>query len=295
MQRRSLHRSNKHHFSATGPLLLYSSMAVDKKLKLGIPRFFRIPFLSCRHRDVPDLAQKPVFISHRADHHLPKSHARPRRSLMTFFMEEVVADQSRIREGEGGERITPTSPLFPCIKPSEIKKQSNQRRMQAGKRRKKRRASAKSREAVLELANAITSNSSSGDSYHFFTSSDEEKHFGKGQEEAPFFSSMSSDSSATTRRKSARPRRKGSSSRRDEANSQLVEVDRSVAVVKRSSDPYADFRVSMAEMIIEKQIFGTVELEKLLECFLALNAPYHKQVIVEVFEEICETLFCNLA
>lgn len=216
---------------------------------------------------------------------------------MTFFMEEVAADQSSIGEGEGREKISPTSPLFPCIKPSEIEKQSNQRRrMQAGKRRKKRRASAKSRVAVLELANAIISNSSSGDSYHFFTSSDEEKHFGKDQEEeeeAFFFSLMSSDSSSTTRRKSARPRRKGSSSRRDEANSQLVEVDRSVAVVKRSSDPYADFRVSMAEMIIEKQIFGAVELEKLLDSFLALNAPYHRQVIVEVFEEICESLFCN--
>lgn len=214
---------------------------------------------------------------------------------MSFFMEEVVADQSPIGEGEGRERITPTSPLFSCVKASEIEKQSNQRRgMQAGKRRKKRRASAKSREAVLELANAITSSSSSGDSYHFFTSSDEEKHLGKDlEEEAFFFSSLSSDSSATMRRKSARPRRKGSSSRRHEAKSQLVEVDRSVAVVKRSSDPYADFRVSMAEMIIEKQIFGAVELEKLLDCFLALNAPYHKQVIVEVFEEICETLFCN--
>lgn len=217
---------------------------------------------------------------------------------MTFFMEEVSADQSPIGEGEGRERIAPIAPLSSCIKPSEIDKQSNQRRrMQAGKRRKKRRASAKSREAVLELANAITSNSSSGDSYHFFTSSDEEKHFGKDQqeeeEEASFFSSMSSDSSATIRRQSSRPRRKGSSSRRDEANSQLVEVGRSVAVVKRSSDPYADFRVSMAEMIIEKQIFGAVELKRLLDCFLALNAPYHKQVIVEVFEEICETLFSN--
>ncbi|GAB4852584.1 hypothetical protein Ancab_016798 [Ancistrocladus abbreviatus] len=65
------------------------------------------------------------------------------------------------------------------------------------------------------------------------------------------------------------------------------------AVVKRSSDPYNDFRTSMVEMIIERQIFGAQELEQLLQCFLILNSAHHHRVIVEVFAEIWETLFSN--
>nr|GMD83318.1 transcription repressor OFP8-like [Ipomoea batatas] len=65
----------------------------------------------------------------------------------------------------------------------------------------------------------------------------------------------------------------------------------SFAVVKRSSDPYGDFRASMLEMILEKQMFGAKDLEKLLECFLSLNSDHHHGVIIHVFTEICEALF----
>ncbi|KAK4791539.1 hypothetical protein SAY86_031952 [Trapa natans] len=65
----------------------------------------------------------------------------------------------------------------------------------------------------------------------------------------------------------------------------------SFAVVKKSSDPYGDFRRSMVEMIIEKQMFGANDLERLLQCFLSLNSHHHHKVIVEVFTEIWEALF----
>ncbi|MQL75155.1 hypothetical protein Taro_007513 [Colocasia esculenta] len=65
------------------------------------------------------------------------------------------------------------------------------------------------------------------------------------------------------------------------------------AVEKESSDPYEDFRSSMLEMIVEKQMFGAAELEHLLRCYLALNNPCHHPIIVEVFSEIWETLFRN--
>ncbi|KAK9148834.1 hypothetical protein Scep_007591 [Stephania cephalantha] len=67
--------------------------------------------------------------------------------------------------------------------------------------------------------------------------------------------------------------------------------DESFAVVKRSSDPKSDFRNSMMEMIVEKQLFGSKDLEELLQCFLYLNPAYHHRVIVEVFWEIWEALF----
>ncbi|KAH7511880.1 hypothetical protein FEM48_Zijuj12G0029800 [Ziziphus jujuba var. spinosa] len=63
------------------------------------------------------------------------------------------------------------------------------------------------------------------------------------------------------------------------------ESERKFAVVKKSSDPHNDFRTSMVEMIVEKQIFSAKYLEQLLQCFLSLNSHHHHKVIVEVFTE----------
>lgn len=73
----------------------------------------------------------------------------------------------------------------------------------------------------------------------------------------------------------------------------MSKVKDSFAVVKSSSDPYADFRMSMVEMIVERQIFAAKDLEQLLQCFLRLNSNRHHRIIVEVFTEIWEVLFSN--
>ncbi|KAK6939449.1 Ovate protein family, C-terminal [Dillenia turbinata] len=65
----------------------------------------------------------------------------------------------------------------------------------------------------------------------------------------------------------------------------------SFAVVKKSKDPYQDFKKSMLEMILEKQIFRVKDLEQLLQCFLSLNSQHHHKIIVEAFTEIWEVLF----
>ncbi|KAK8542270.1 hypothetical protein V6N13_137157 [Hibiscus sabdariffa] len=57
----------------------------------------------------------------------------------------------------------------------------------------------------------------------------------------------------------------------------------SIAVVKDSDDPYRDFRHSMLQMIEEKHIYSTNDLQELLRCFLELNSPCHHRVIVEAF------------
>ena len=60
----------------------------------------------------------------------------------------------------------------------------------------------------------------------------------------------------------------------------------SIAVVKDSNDPYQDFRHSMLQMIMEKQIYSKDDLQELLQCFLKLNSPCHHDVIVKAFIEI---------
>ncbi|KAA8537645.1 hypothetical protein F0562_027253 [Nyssa sinensis] len=65
----------------------------------------------------------------------------------------------------------------------------------------------------------------------------------------------------------------------------------SFAVERRSEDPYEDFKKSMLEMIIEKQMFESKDLEQLLQCFLSLNSRHHHAAIVQAFSEIWELLF----
>ncbi|KAI3805638.1 hypothetical protein L1987_28198 [Smallanthus sonchifolius] len=67
-----------------------------------------------------------------------------------------------------------------------------------------------------------------------------------------------------------------------------------MAVAKDSSDPYEDFKASMVDMIVEKEIFGVEELENLVECFVKLNSEEHHKVIFEVFAEIWEILIEDL-
>lgn len=70
-----------------------------------------------------------------------------------------------------------------------------------------------------------------------------------------------------------------------------AKVRESFAVVKRSECPYDDFKGSMMEMIVEKEMFEEEDLQQLLVCFLSLNSSCHHSTIVTVFAEICEALF----
>uniref|UniRef100_A0A2N9INS7 Transcription repressor n=1 Tax=Fagus sylvatica TaxID=28930 RepID=A0A2N9INS7_FAGSY len=60
----------------------------------------------------------------------------------------------------------------------------------------------------------------------------------------------------------------------------------SIAVEKDSDDPYQDFRHSMLQMIIKKEIYSKDDLQELLNCFLQLNSPCHHDVIIKAFKEI---------
>ncbi|GMN73543.1 hypothetical protein TIFTF001_056112 [Ficus carica] len=70
-------------------------------------------------------------------------------------------------------------------------------------------------------------------------------------------------------------------------------VRESFAVVKKSEDPYEDFKRSMLEMIMGKQMFEASDLEELLHCFLTLNSKQYHGIIIEAFSEIWEILFSD--
>ncbi|XP_010548340.1 PREDICTED: transcription repressor OFP7 [Tarenaya hassleriana] len=113
----------------------------------------------------------------------------------------------------------------------------------------------------------------------------------------------SSDAPRGTRRNKNRrkpPKRcvskRSNSNRASSTETETSPVDSSpcaaaVAVVKRSEDPYEDFKGSIVEMIVEKKLFDAAELEQLLCCFLALNSRRHHRTIITAFSEIWSALF----
>ncbi|CAA0818804.1 Ovate family protein [Striga hermonthica] len=72
-------------------------------------------------------------------------------------------------------------------------------------------------------------------------------------------------------------------------------VGSSVAVEKDSDDPYLDFRRSMLQMILEKEIYARDDLKELLSCFLQLNSPYYHGIIVRAFTEIWNGVYSGRA
>ncbi|MCL7042414.1 hypothetical protein MKW94_019303 [Papaver nudicaule] len=68
-------------------------------------------------------------------------------------------------------------------------------------------------------------------------------------------------------------------------------INESLAIEKDSDDPYVDFRHSMLQMILEKEIYSVDGLRQLLQCFLSLNSPYHHEIIIQVFTEIWNGVF----
>ncbi|CAL5357972.1 unnamed protein product [Camellia sinensis] len=68
-------------------------------------------------------------------------------------------------------------------------------------------------------------------------------------------------------------------------------VKDSFAMVMESMDPYEDFKASMMEMILAKQLFEAKDFEQLLKCFFSLNLRHHHGVIVEAFSDIWKTIF----
>ncbi|CAA6673721.1 unnamed protein product [Spirodela intermedia] len=66
-----------------------------------------------------------------------------------------------------------------------------------------------------------------------------------------------------------------------------------VAVVKQTEDPLGDFRRSMLQMIVEKEILSGEELRDLLHRFLSLNSPAHHTLIVQAFADIWRDVFSS--
>ncbi|KAH7296405.1 hypothetical protein KP509_26G022300 [Ceratopteris richardii] len=72
-------------------------------------------------------------------------------------------------------------------------------------------------------------------------------------------------------------------------------VGDSVALVKISYSPHEDFRKSIYEMIMDRDLEESpMEVEELLYCYLELNPPELHELIVEVFSEVWSSILMSI-
>ncbi|EFJ28548.1 hypothetical protein SELMODRAFT_69626, partial [Selaginella moellendorffii] len=62
-------------------------------------------------------------------------------------------------------------------------------------------------------------------------------------------------------------------------------------VEKASVNPYRDFRESMVEMILKKDLFHYRDLEELLRTYLMLNNEKFHDLIIRVFTDLWHQLY----
>ncbi|XP_054814551.1 transcription repressor OFP6-like [Prosopis cineraria] len=71
-------------------------------------------------------------------------------------------------------------------------------------------------------------------------------------------------------------------------NSISGKLSGSIVVEMKSKNPYKDFRESMIQMIMERDIYSASELAELLQWFLKLNSPCYHHLILQAFSHICQ-------
>ncbi|KAI4347126.1 hypothetical protein L6164_007969 [Bauhinia variegata] len=301
---------------------------MENRLKMRISRMFRSSFGSgsCRTRNLSDVMEKAAFAPENQSFHLleplsPKAHpfpsiCRPKGSETSETIDHECAvsikdsmPRRKVSEwpspfvlstldGRSCPPATPTTPFNPILDKyyDFNEKVKNSRKCKKKKKKRNTQKKTKSREVFPFSSDAKDGNFGG----YWWYSSDEDDE-GEDETDTLFSSkSLSSDSSRSHRwHRSRRKNQSGNgvnSGNRSSTTGVMPlqgKVKDTFAVVKRSSDPYNDFRTSMVEMILEKQIFAPSELENLLQCFLSLNSHHHHKVIVEVFTEICEALFSD--
>ncbi|PKA67187.1 hypothetical protein AXF42_Ash004679 [Apostasia shenzhenica] len=247
-----------------------------------------------------------------------ENHKKKKEERFGFFSSVERVGENRDRREIDDSRVGRTSSTFSA---SSVSENSYRHYHCLEKQDKRRKKTKKNKTKKIRNRNLMSLSSDDDEECGFFSS--EERDHKEEEETETFFSSrsFSSDSSEFYRRPSPKPKgqkknakKKKSSCRpqprremrrkRDWANGyhplvsvssskeveeEMEEDEKSFAVWKKTSDPYSDFRSSMVEMIIEKQIFGARDLERLLRSYLSLNSPANHPVILRAFADISES------
>ncbi|XP_071742314.1 transcription repressor OFP8-like [Rutidosis leptorrhynchoides] len=266
---------------------------MDNNFKLRISKLFQSSFNSCRtEKHFSDVAEKPFFFPENRHHRQLIDLFSPKPQPLSYSSCKPKPHYPKPKTSDQKTHFPAAKPdgkphsIFPVAPPLFYDKKPK---------------TTKTKKPHYRKPIKFQDFTSTADNYYYDCCSSDEDY--EIDDETTLFSSRSfSSESSVSFYKNRVPRRKKSKRGgcRDRKATDVIPikgkgkiVKDSVAIVKKSSNPHEDFRVSMLEMIVERQIFGTQDLENLLQCFLSLNSEEHHRVICDVFTEIWETLFSN--
>ncbi|KAF7064482.1 hypothetical protein CFC21_070780 [Triticum aestivum] len=158
------------------------------------------------------------------------------------------------------------------------------------------RSGSSSRSSSLFPSSASTASSASAATYSSYSSSGNyanypaSAHVYKHHQEPAVPYGVTAKASAPVARNKVGSKAKKRREKMAAAAEVEEEEDVGVAVEKESSDPRADFRDSMVQMVVEMGLCDWDGLRCMLRRLLALNAPRHHAAILAAFAEVCAQL-----
>ncbi|KAF7057880.1 hypothetical protein CFC21_065036 [Triticum aestivum] len=162
------------------------------------------------------------------------------------------------------------------------------------------RSGSSSRSSSLFPSSASTASSASAATYSSYSSSSNHAnhpasaHVYKHRQEPAVPYGITANASAPAPAPVARNKAGSRAKKRREKMAVPAEEEEEegvgVAVEKESSDPRADFRDSMVQMVVEMGLCDWDGLRCMLRRLLALNAPRHHAAILAAFAEVCAQL-----
>lgn len=193
-----------------------------------------------------------------------------------------------------------TLPSFSFLKPRQLLGCNNNTTAASAGAGEKYSCSSTSTAASFSSSSAAThttggySSSAYSDDYYYYN---HHSHIAK-LEEAPLSPSpkqhqaTKASSSPAKRQLKTKAAKKKRKEKKSAAGKKKEEEDGGVgvAVEKDSSDPRADFRDSMVQMVVEMGLCDWDGLRGMLGRLLALNAPRHHAAILAAFAEVCTQL-----
>ncbi|KAF0897248.1 hypothetical protein E2562_034717 [Oryza meyeriana var. granulata] len=148
--------------------------------------------------------------------------------------------------------------------------------------------------ASFSSSSAATTYSTGYSSASYYSSSNGAGHGGAPKKEEEEYLAPPPKVKATTKAAAAAAGKRPQQSRKKKTGNLAAAEDDGggvgVAVEKESSDPRADFRESMVQIVVEMGLCHWDDLRCMLRRLLALNAPSHHAAILTAFAEVCAQL-----
>ncbi|CAN1331190.1 Transcription repressor OFP8 [Linum perenne] len=272
---------------------------MENRFRNRISRIFTGSFRSsCWTRNLSDVVENSLFLPHQHNHNTTTNCDFP--TICRTTLPESAATQVITHCTIPYPKIDSNTRCYPPtggLLPSDLTRWSYYEKKRSFIKHGNKKMKKKKQSTGCIFSSPSRDSAYYSGRYYWYSSDDDEERKGDANRQIEDKESdilfFSSDSTSDLHRHYRRRNTSFNSQRKqgDRITKNAEKVKGSFAVVKSSNNPYQDFKKSMLEMMVAKQLYAAKDLEQLLQCFLSLNSDHHHVIIVQVFMDIWGNLF----